>query len=142
MHQSWCNNSGPWIALAKSKSHRLGFLSMWIEKMSSGVLRVQTPLGPRYIRPNFTARIYLMWVFRNFHTLPAEVLSRYQKRLIDRLCAEQQFVSRMNPFEDAPILGTLESRPVAQQDQISQRKPNASIGERVTHYAADGRNRS
>lgn len=110
--------------------------------MSSGVLRIQTPLGPRYIKPNFTARIYLMWVFRNFHTLPAEVLSRYQKRLIDRLCGEQQFASRMNPFEDAPILGTLESRPVASLDEVSRRKPNASIGEPVAPYAADGRNRS
>ena len=85
-----------------------------------------------------------MWVFRNFPTLPAEVLSAHQKQLIDRLCAEQRFVSRLqtNLLEDAPILGTFESRPVAASDPIPPRRPSASIGERVASFAADGRNRS
>jgi hypothetical protein len=116
---------------------------MWIEKLSSGVLRVLTPLGPRYIRPSLLTRLYLMWVFRNFPNLPAEVLGKHQKALIDRLCAEQRFVSQLqaNPMEDAPILGTVESRPIAPLDSAVQRKPSASIGERTVPFAAEGRNR-
>jgi hypothetical protein len=143
MHQIWCNNSGPWIALAKCKSHNWGRTEMWIEKLSSGVLKVLTPLGPRYIKPSFFARLYLMWMFRNFPNLPAEVLSGHQKRLIDRLCSEQRFVSQrqMNPLEDAPLLGTLESRPVAPSDATLSRRPSASVREEVVPFAADGQNR-
>jgi hypothetical protein len=116
---------------------------MWIEKLSSGVLRVLTPLGPRYIKPSFFTRLYLMWMFRNFPNLPAEVLNKQQKKLIDRLCAEQRFVSQLqgNPLEDAPILGTVESRPTATADRVTERKPSASIGEHTVPFAADGRNR-
>ena len=117
---------------------------MWIEKLSSGVLRVITPLGPRYIQPSFLTRVYLLWLFRNFPNLPAEVLSTSQKKLIDRLCAEQKFVSRprINALEDAPILGTLESRPSTSPEQVPARRPSASIGEAVAPFAADGRRRS
>ena len=46
-----------------------------IDKLNDGVLRVLTPLGPRYIRPSFKQRLYLLWVFRNFQVLPMQVLS-------------------------------------------------------------------
>ena len=86
---------------------------MWMEKLASGVLRVLTPLGPRYIQPSFRQRLYLLWIFRHFHTLPPKVLPHWQLRLMESLCAGQQFVS-LNRFEDAPIIGTLESRPAAE----------------------------
>src|SRR6185437_9543276 len=117
---------------------------MWIEKLSSGVLRVLTPLGPRYIQPSFLTRVYPLWLARNFPNLPAEVLSTSQKKLIDRLCAEQKFGSRprINALEDAPILGTLESRPAAPSEPMAPRRPSSSIGEAVAPFAADGQRRS
>jgi hypothetical protein len=42
---------------------------MWIEKLSSGVLRVLTPLGPRYVKPTVLQRFYLVWMFRHFSRL-------------------------------------------------------------------------
>ena len=51
---------------------------MWFEKLFSGVLCVLTPLGPRYIKPSFGQRIYLLWVFRHFHILPLQVLNSRQ----------------------------------------------------------------
>ena len=48
---------------------------MWFEKLFAGVLRVLTPLGPRYIRPSFAQRIYLLWIFRHFKVLPLQVLT-------------------------------------------------------------------
>src|ERR1700726_3510395 len=60
---------------------------MWMEKLSYGVLRVLTPLGPRYLNPSFAQRLYLLWIFRNFETLPVKVLSPRQQRWIDAICA-------------------------------------------------------
>jgi len=36
---------------------------MWMEKLAQGVLRVLTPLGPRYLNPSFAQRLYLLWIF-------------------------------------------------------------------------------
>ena len=66
---------------------------MLIEKLAAGVVRVQTPIGPRYVMPSFLQRLYLLWMFRNFPILPHAVLSRRQQRMIDRMCSEQSFAS-------------------------------------------------
>lgn len=84
---------------------------MWLEKLSSGVLRVLTPLGPRYLNPSFAQRLYLIWVFRHFETLPVKVLSSRQRRMIEVMCANNQFVSIDLAVDYAPLLGTLEQRP-------------------------------
>jgi hypothetical protein len=57
--------------------------------------------------------VYLLWVFRHFHSLPHKVLSRRQQRLVDRLCADHRFVSWAadNRFGDVPLIGTIERRP-------------------------------
>jgi hypothetical protein len=111
---------------------------MLMEKLSRGVLRVLTPLGPRYLRPSFAQRLYLLWVFRNFTTLPAKVLSARQLRLVDSMCAQNRFVSfNQNGFEDTPILGTLEQRPPVQPVPLPTRRPNAGVNSPVTQFAAD-----
>ena len=84
---------------------------MWLEKLASGVLRVLTPLGPRYLQPSFAQRLYLLWVFRNFQTLPVKVLTSRQRRLVESMWAADQFVSFGAGVDDAPLLGTLEQRP-------------------------------
>ncbi len=66
---------------------------MWIERLLSGVLRVLTPLGPRYLSPSFLERVYLLWTFRNFTSLPLVVLNHRQQKLVDRLCSQHKFVS-------------------------------------------------
>jgi hypothetical protein len=78
-----------------------------------GVLRLVTPLGPRYIRPRFLERVYLIWVFRNFRVLPQQVLSRTARSLIEELCTRQN--ARPNGFIysiiDQPVVGTVERNP-------------------------------
>jgi hypothetical protein len=113
---------------------------MWIDKLSLGVLRVQTPLGPRYIRPNYKQRIYLLWLFRHFPVLPFQVLSARQRKMVDLLCAGEQFVAL--PAEGMPILGTLERRPPVEMDALPPRKPNAREEESVAPFAANYRQRS
>ena len=110
---------------------------MWMEKLSQGVLRVLTPLGPRYLSPSFLQRLYLLWIFRNFETLPAKVLSRRQQRWIEAMCARHGFVHRLNPsgMMDVPLLGTLEQRPPVAQPAWPPRRPSRSVSEAVTPFA-------
>lgn len=108
---------------------------MWIEKLLAGVLRVLTPLGPRYIKLSLAQRIYLLWVFRHFPVLPLQVLTPRQRRLIEELCVEPRFVSLAESDGwQAPILGTLERRPpIAAQPS----RANARISDAVSPFATD-----
>jgi hypothetical protein len=144
LHQLWCNN--PWtlnctcilhhdIKTLKSSGKTR---TMWLEKISSGVLRVLTPLGPRNLKPSFQ-RLYLLWVFRNFQTLPIKVLTMHQQRLLEAMCAENRFVSFGVGVDDAPLLGTLEQRPPVPSAGLPPRRPSSSVADSVAPFAADGR---
>ena len=109
---------------------------MWLEKLSYGVLRLMTPLGPRYLRPSFGQRLYLLWVFRNFQSLPLKVLSARQQKLIEELCEQNRFVSMGVGIDDAPLLGTLEQRPPVPAGQAI---PSPAGPEAVVPFAADMR---
>src|SRR5690349_20314 len=111
---------------------------MWIEKLAQGVLCVQTPLGPRYIQLSFWERVYLLWIFRNFQTLPPQVLHPRQQQFIDGVCKNDRFVSNsfQNGVVDFPIVGTLERRPVI--EQLPSRPPSTRVAETVVQLA-DGK---
>ncbi|HEV2396834.1 MAG TPA: hypothetical protein VGS27_07835 [Candidatus Sulfotelmatobacter sp.] len=108
-----------------------------IEKLAAGVVRVQTPLGPRYIMPSFLQRIYMVWMFRNFPILPHAVLSARQQRMIDRMCADQSFASfaYANGLDDLPIIGTIEHRPPVGAEPLPPRRPVASESDGLTAEA-------
>jgi len=127
------------VILFKSLKQRTRF--MWLEKLFAGVLRVHTPLGPRYLKPSFRQRLYLLWVFRNFQTLPLKVLSHRQQNLIEAMCDENRFVSWGIGFDDAPLLGTLEQRPPVSSRPAPPRRPSASVNDAVTPFAAEARRR-
>lgn len=112
---------------------------MWMEKLFGGVLRVLTPLGPRYLKPSLFERVYLLWIFRNFQTLPVKVLNPHQLRFIEALCDKRGFFFQagVSAIEDAPILGTLEQRPPLETDHQQPRRPNASVSEAAEPYAAN-----
>ncbi len=97
---------------------------MWIEKLARGVLELDTPIGPRYLQPNFLERALLTWTFRNFPSLPQEVLHTSERRLIDRLWNENRFVSlTVVGASDKPIIGRVERRAPARVEVIPERKP-------------------
>lgn len=84
---------------------------MWTEKLTDGVLAVDTPIGPRYVRPNVLQRAYLIWTFRNFFSLPQQVLRPWERRLIDRLWSENRFVSLSAAgAPDRTVIGRVERR--------------------------------
>jgi hypothetical protein len=100
---------------------------MWIEKLADGVLQVDTPIGPRYVQPNFTQRVYLMWTFRNFFSLPQPVLRPWERRLIDRLWSESRFVNLSAAgVPDKPLIGIVEQRAQLQSGVLPARKPVSS----------------
>jgi hypothetical protein len=115
---------------------------MWIDKLSEGVVQVQTPIGPRYLMPSFLQRVYFMWMFRHFPILPVAVLRPGQQRLIDRLCSEQRFVSMAYSagMDDAPVIGTIERRSRPDSGALPPRRPVAS--ETRSGLAAEARQRS
>jgi len=98
---------------------------MFIEKLAAGVVRVQTPLGPRYVMPSFLQRLYLVWMFRHFPILPHAVLTGWQQRLIDRMCADQSFAgfAYANGLDDLPVIGTIEHRPAMGAEELPERRP-------------------
>ena len=99
---------------------------MWIEKLSRGVLELDTTIGPRYVEPNLLQRAYLIWTFRNFFSLPQQVLRPWELRLIDRLWGENRFVSLSAAgAPDKPVIGRIERRVPAQAEVLPMRKPPA-----------------
>jgi hypothetical protein len=113
---------------------------MWTEKLSAGVLRILTPLGPRYLKPSLAQRVYLLWVFRHFEKLPLQVLTARQQRLIRSLWAEQRFVSLLH--DEAAILGTLERRPPAEGEVRTPSRSGDEIFDTVAAFAAELQQRS
>jgi hypothetical protein len=103
--------------------------AMWIEKLATGVVEVQTPIGPRFVLPSFIQRVYLLWMFRNFPILPYAVLSLRQQRLIDRMCLEQRFATAAytNAMDEAPVIGTIEHRPAMMSEPWPPRRPVESV---------------
>jgi hypothetical protein len=112
---------------------------MWMEKLSTGVLRVLTPLGPRFLKPSIAQRVYLLWVFRNFQTLPFKVLNARQQKLVEAMCDENRFVAWGVGFDDAPLLGTLEQRPPVPSHPLPPKRPSASVENTVAPFAAEAR---
>ena|SRR5512143_1658935 len=96
---------------------------MWIDKLADGVLQIDTPIGPRFVRLTLQQRAYLIWMFRNFPSLPQQVLSLREQRFIDRLCDENGFTSM--PALDL-VIGRIENRIAPQPDPLPLRKPVAA----------------
>jgi hypothetical protein len=115
---------------------------MWIEKLAEGVLELDTPIGPRYVELNFAQRAYLLWTFRNFFSLPQQVLRPWEVRLLDRLLAENSFVSIMIGERQRSVIGRIERRaaaPVAVGEVLPFRKPplrEASIADASLRQSA------
>lgn len=99
---------------------------MWIEKLANGVLEIDTPIGPRYLQPNLLERVYLLWTFRNFPSLPQQVLSSWQQRLVERLRSDRRFVSVSSlDGPSQPVIGKIERR-VMPQDPVLPKKSAAA----------------
>ena len=116
------------------------------DKLSRGVVEILTPIGPRYLRLSFWQRLYFVWMFRNFSTLPQQVLSRVGLTMIEGLCARQAFVRFGNGQDEAPVIGTVERYQVKLVGEEAQppRRPSIRITEdpAIPPFAADASRKS
>jgi TonB family protein len=78
------------------------------QKIRTGLVELRTHIGSVYVSPSFWERIYLLWTFRNFQSLPKQVLNRHQQHLIDKLC-RAAIVSRNGPIARTSIIGAVEN---------------------------------
>lgn len=83
---------------------------MLFEKLRAGVLRLKTPLGVRHVQPTFAERLYLIWVFRHFESLPPQVLSRRAQALVSELFSPQR-AGGAAYYSDEVVIGTVERIP-------------------------------
>ena len=77
-------------------------------KIRRDLVELRTENGSVYVRPSFWERIYLLWTFRNFVSLPKQVLNRHQQQLIDKLC-RTAVVIRNGAIARTHIIGTVEN---------------------------------
>lgn len=97
---------------------------MWMDKLADGVLQIDTPIGPRYVRLTFRQRAYMIWMFRNFSSLPQQVLSAREQRFIDRVCEENGFASMPAVGASHPlIIGRIENRMPSPAEILPMRRP-------------------
>jgi len=100
---------------------------MWIDKLARGVVELDTPIGPRYLEPTFLQRARLLWTFRNFNSLPHQVLQANEQRLIDGLSSQSRFVARSaGDHYERPIIGRVERRVPLSAEVLPIRKPTAA----------------
>jgi len=126
-----------WRRSGRIENRTLGRFSMWIEKLVDGVVRIITPIGPRYIRLTLAQRAYFLWIFRHFDKLPQQVLSERQQRFIDELCVEHRFISLPSTMDEAPVIGTLERLPLIQLEDAPTKRSTGSVKEATPPLAAD-----
>lgn len=102
---------------------------MWIDKLSDGVVRIITPIGPRYLQLTFWQRVYFLWIFRYFDKIPQQVLGARDQRVIDALCVEQRFIT-LSSRSAAPIIGTLERVPLKQiAEELAPKHPAGNVAD-------------
>ena len=116
------------------------------EKLRRGVVEILTPIGPRYLQLTFWQRVYFVWMFRHFSTLPQQVLSRASVSRIEGLCVRQSFVQFAHGPDSAPVIGTVEryQSKVLPGEQVPPRRPAGRIEEvpSISPFTADGSRKS
>lgn len=86
-------------------------------KLLSGVVEVITDRGPFYVPLTFSQRLYLVWTFRNFRSLPLHVLSRRAQNLVMRLCTEVHPQGMCPDAEE--VIGSVEWRLAAKHQPVT-----------------------
>ena len=104
---------------------------LWF-KLRFGLLRVVAGSETRVVKLSPAERLRLLWMFRNFHSLPHQVLSTRQRRLVDRLCADSEPKrEQRGRAEPAYLIGTVE-RPAGIPKKPSARE---TLGTQGLRYA-------
>lgn len=79
------SNFGPLLQFPESPAPVVTYPLTKAEAKGAELLEVRTEAGTVYVRPSRWQRIRLQWTFRHFRVLPPQVLSRSDRRLIEKL---------------------------------------------------------
>ncbi len=94
---------------------------MWLARLRHGVLRIATDTGCQFVEPSGWERLVLLWVFRNFNSLPRQVLTGRQQQLVQSLCRRAS-ADLPDLENDDLIIGTIEwSPPIPEEPPVFQR---------------------
>jgi Gram-negative bacterial TonB protein C-terminal len=78
-----------------------------MEGNGAQLLELRNEAGTTYVRPSRWQRIRLRWTFRRFHVLPPQVLSRHDRRLIEKL-SRSAVVTPALPVPRNTVFGVVE----------------------------------
>ena len=78
-------NFGPLLQLSEEPQSAPAVSYRNINENGAELLELRTEAGTVYVRPSRWQRIRLQWAFRHFRVLPPQVLSRGDRRLIEKL---------------------------------------------------------
>jgi outer membrane biosynthesis protein TonB len=78
-------NFGPLLQLSEEPQSAPVINYRDINENGAELLELRTEAGTVYVRPSRWQRIRLQWAFRHFRVLPPQVLSRGNRRLIEKL---------------------------------------------------------
>ncbi len=96
---------------------------MLLDKLESGIVALETEYGPVYVQPSGWQRLYLLWTFRHFNSLPLKTLNSRQRKLVERLprCGARGLWSGLDRMQ---VIGTVEGA----------KAPSSSLSpESITH---------
>jgi Gram-negative bacterial TonB protein C-terminal len=73
------------------------------------LLELRTESGTLYVCPSKWQRLRLLWMFRHFHVLPQQVLSRRDQHLIEKL-SRSAVITAAQPVPRNAVLGVVEKQ--------------------------------
>jgi TonB family protein len=99
------------------------------QKIRTGLVELRTNGECLFATPSFFQRLYLLWTFRNFHSLPRQVLNRHQQQLVDKL-RRAALASPEARRERLPIIGVVEIGGSPPNQSVDAGRPMAqAVGE-------------
>jgi TonB family protein len=98
---------GPLLQLSEEPQSAPAVSYRNINENGAELLELRTEAGTVYVRPSRWQRIRLQWAFRHFRVLPPQVLSRGDRRLIERL-SRSAVVKPTLPVASNTIFGVVD----------------------------------
>jgi hypothetical protein len=77
-------------------------------QLNGQLLELRTETGTVYLRPSRLQRLRLRWAFRHFQKLPPELLSRRDRRMVQKL-SRSAVVTPKLPIARSSVLGVVET---------------------------------
>jgi TonB family protein len=100
-------NFGPLLQLSEEPQSVPAVSYRNINENGAELLELRTEAGTVYVRPSRWQRIRLQWAFRHFRVLPPQVLSRGDRRLIEKL-SRSAVVKPTLPVAHSTVFGVVD----------------------------------